>query len=157
MIVRYWQPLQELDTLKQQLDRAFEDLVSNEPINKTTWTPSASVVDTGDNFVIQVQLAGINPETLDIQASRKAITISGERPSTTDTADHKVLYSDIRYGAFRRVLNLPVAIEHEQVKADYNHGILTVHLPKAAEVRNQVVKVSINTLGGPTVGEVTQS
>jgi HSP20 family protein len=156
MIVRYWQPLQELDTLKQQLDRAFEDLVGNEPTGKPTWTPSATVIDTGDNFVVKVQLAGINPETLDIQASRKAIIVSGDRPALTDTADHKVLFSDTRYGAFRRVLNLPVAIEHEQVKADYNHGILTVHLPKAAEVRNQVVKVSINTPSEPTSAEATK-
>jgi HSP20 family protein len=144
MIVRYWQPFQELDTLRQQLDRAFDEFVGNEPPSSVTWTPSASVVDTGEDYLVSLQIPGVNADSIDVQASRKNLVISGERKTPEYSEGHRVLYNDVRYGTFRRVINLPTAIEHEQVNAHYDNGVLTVRLPKTAETKNQVVKVNIS-------------
>ncbi|NJN87126.1 MAG: Hsp20/alpha crystallin family protein, partial [Leptolyngbyaceae cyanobacterium SL_7_1] len=56
-------------------------------------------------------------------------------------------HSEFRYGKFQRVVSLPVAIENTEISADYKDGVLMLTLPKAAEARNKVVKVS---LGGTT-------
>ena len=141
MIVRYYQPFQEVDYLKRQLDRLFGDFVESD---QTTWSPAVALLEDGDEYVVQVQLPGIDTDTIDIQASRKAIVISGERKAP-DYGEHQtVLHNEVRYGTFRRVIHLPATIEHEQVKADYREGVLTIHLPKTAEVRNRVVKVNVN-------------
>ena len=139
MIVRYWQPFQEIETIRQQLDTIFEDHTSK----LTDWIPAVDLVDAGDNYILEVVLPGLNADDINIEASRKSITLSGERPATEYGDDNTVLRRERRYGSFRRVVNLPVAVDHEQVNADYNNGILTVHVPKTAEVRNQVVKVNI--------------
>lgn len=139
MIVRYWQPFQEIETIRQQLDNIFEDLTPT----TTDWMPAVDLVDAGDDYVLDIVLPGIKADDINIEASRKSITISGERTAPEVSDDKHVLRRERRYGSFRRVINLPVVIDHEQVKADYSHGILTVHVPKAAEVRNQVVKVNV--------------
>ena len=139
MIVRYWQPFQEIETIRKQLDTIFEDLTPA----TTDWIPAIDLVDAGDNYALEVALPGLKGDDINIEASRKSIAISGER-SAVDVGDDKhVLRRERRYGSFRRVINLPVAIDYEQVSADYTNGILTVHVPKSAEVRNQVVKVNV--------------
>ncbi|MBT9310938.1 Hsp20/alpha crystallin family protein [Leptothoe kymatousa] len=146
MIVRYWQPLQEIETIRQQLDSIFEDFT---PAATTDWIPTVDLVDAGDDYVLEVVLPGMSADDINIEASRKSITISGERAAADVDESHTVLRRERRYGSFRRVVHLPVVIDHEQVKADYNNGILMVHVPKAAEVRNQVVKVNVaNTDAG---------
>ncbi|MEM8611897.1 MAG: Hsp20/alpha crystallin family protein [Cyanobacteria bacterium P01_H01_bin.105] len=140
MIVRYWQPFQEIETIRQQLDTIFEDLT---PTATTDWIPAVDLVDAGDNYILEVVLPGLKADDINIEASRKSITLSGERPTIEYGDDKTVLRRERRYGSFRRVVNLPVAVDHEQVSADYTNGILTVHVPKTAEVRNQVVKVNV--------------
>lgn len=140
MIVRYWQPFQEIETIRQQLDTIFEDLT---PTATTDWIPAVDLVDAGDNYILEVVLPGLKADDINIEASRKSITLSGERPTIEYGDDKTVLRRERRYGSFRRVVNLPTAVDHEQVSADYTNGILTVHVPKTAEVRNQVVKVNV--------------
>ncbi|MEM7793574.1 MAG: Hsp20/alpha crystallin family protein [Cyanobacteria bacterium P01_C01_bin.118] len=143
MIVRYWQPFQEIETIRQQLDTIFEDLTPT----TTDWIPAVDLVDAGDNYVLEVVLPGLKADDINIEASRKSITLSGERAAVEYGDDKTVLRRERRYGSFRRVVNLPVSIDHEQVSADYTSGILTVNVPKAAEMRNQVVKVNIAPAG----------
>ncbi|MEO0350430.1 MAG: Hsp20/alpha crystallin family protein [Cyanobacteria bacterium P01_A01_bin.15] len=139
MIVRYWQPFQEIETIKQQLDTIFEDLTPA----TTDWIPAVDLVDAGDNYVLEVVLPGLNADDINIEASRKSITLTGERNAVEMGEDHQALRRERRYGRFHRTVNLPVAIDHEQVSADYTNGILTLNVPKAAELRNQVVKVNV--------------
>ena len=139
MIVRYWQPFQEIETIRQQLDNIFEDLTPA----TTDWVPAVDLIDAGDNYVLDVVLPGLKGDDINIEASRKSIAISGECMAAEVGDDQQVLRRERRYGSFRRVINLPVAIDHEQVSADYANGVLTVHVPKSAEVRHQVVKVNV--------------
>ncbi|MEO0868626.1 MAG: Hsp20/alpha crystallin family protein [Cyanobacteria bacterium J06642_11] len=140
MIVRYWQPFQEIETIRQQLDNIFEDLT---PATTTDWIPAVDLIDAGDFYVLEVVLPGVNANEIAIEASRKSITISGERTAAAVEDDTTILRRERRYGSFRRVVTLPLVVDHEQVKADYNNGILTLHVPKAPEMLNQVVKVNV--------------
>lgn len=142
MIVRYWQPFQEIETIRQQLDTIFDDLTPT-----TDWIPTVDLIDAGDEYVLEVALPGLQADDITIEASRKSITISGERTAADVDDNQQVLRREQRYGSFRRVVNLPVTIDHEQVRADHANGILTIHVPKAAEVRNQVVKVNVAPAG----------
>jgi HSP20 family protein len=81
-------------------------------------------------------LPDIEAKDLDIQVTKDSLSISGERHVKKKEESEKGYYwSEISYGSFRRVFALPVAIENEQVKAEYTNGILTLTLPKANEVK----------------------
>ncbi|MEM9092861.1 MAG: Hsp20/alpha crystallin family protein [Cyanobacteria bacterium P01_F01_bin.53] len=144
MIVRrYWQPIQEFNTVKQQLDQLFDDLSAGVQAAPTTWTPAVTLVEGENALTLHVQLPGIDPDNIDIQASREVVAISGERTAPTIEDGPKVRRNEFRYGSFRRVVSLPIAIDHQAVTADYEAGILVLTLPKAEAERNKVVKVNI--------------
>ena len=90
-----------------------------------------------------MQLPGVNPDDIDIQANREVIAIAGNRVAPELPEGTKVRRNEFRYGAFRRVVSLPVGIEPKSVTADYEAGVLVLHLPKAEDVRNRVVKVNV--------------
>ena len=143
MIVRrYWQPFQEMNSVKQQLDQLFEEFSGTETAS-TTWTPAATLIENEEALTLQLQLPGVNPEEIDIQASREVVAIAGNRQSPELAEGDTLRRSEFRYGSFRRIISLPVAIDPKDVSAQYEAGILIVTLPKAEDERNKVVKVSV--------------
>lgn len=152
MLVRYWQPFQEIDSVRRQFDRLFNELTSIRE-ETATWIPAIELKDVGDAFTLRAQLPGVTAKDLDIQVTREAVSIAGEHRYESKTEEKGYLHSEFRYGKFQRVIPLPGAVQNDQVKADYQDGILTLTLPKVPELRNQVVK--INLAGEKeTIGEI---
>jgi HSP20 family protein len=143
MIVRYWQPLREMETLRRQMDRLFDDLVESTGENRSAWTPAVELKDAGDKFVLQAQLPGVSAKDLDVQVTQDTVTIAGEYRSETQNQEGSYYKSEFRYGKFHRAIGLPAAVQNDQVQADYKDGILSLTLPKVAEARNKVVKVNL--------------
>ncbi|MBD2461625.1 Hsp20/alpha crystallin family protein [Oscillatoria sp. FACHB-1407] len=142
MLVRYWQPLREMEMMRRQFDSLFNELA---PATQTqpTWAPAIELKDAGDNVTLRAQLPGIDAKDLDIQVSKKAVSISGEQRHESKTDENGVIRSEFRYGKFQRVIPLPVAVQNDQVQAEYKDGVLNLTLPKVAEARNSVVKISL--------------
>ncbi|PSB29955.1 Hsp20/alpha crystallin family protein [Stenomitos frigidus] len=141
-----WQPWQEVETLSRQLDQLFADFTpvsrATSPVAKT-WTPAIELKATESNFVLRAELPGIDAKDLDIQVTREGVSLAGEYRAETKHEDGKFVRSEFRYGSFRRVIPLPVAIQNDQVKADFTDGILTLTLPKMVSDRPKVVKVNL--------------
>lgn len=143
MIIRYWQPSREMDTLRRQIDQVFGDLTASHRKSEPDWTPAVELLDQGDRFTLRAQLPGIAADALDIQVSREAVTLAGERRFEGEAQHYR---SEFRYGTFRRIVPLPAAIENDQVKADFQNGMLQLTLPKIAAARNKVVKINLESL-----------
>ncbi|NJO41441.1 MAG: Hsp20/alpha crystallin family protein [Cyanobacteria bacterium CRU_2_1] len=140
MIVRYWQPWREIEAMRRQLDQVFDGLAQTiEPVQ----TPAIELQDAGDHLVLRAQLPGMEAKDLDIQVTQEAVLISGEHRHEHKAEEKGYFKSEFRYGTFRRVVPLPVAIENAQVQAEYKDGILNLTLPKVVEARNKAVKINL--------------
>jgi len=144
MMIRYWQPFREIETLRRQLDHVFDEIANSQSDSPTAWGPAIEMHDDGDHLILKVQLPGIEGKDLDVQVTRDGVAIAGDRPQP----EQNYLHSEFRYGKFQRVINLPVAVQNDQVSADLTNGILTLTLPKVTEARNRVVKVNLGELSG---------
>lgn len=154
MLVRYWQPWRELETLRRQFDQMFDELAHNTASDdQSTWAPAIELKDAGDTLTLRAQLPGMDAKDLDVQVSREAVSISGEHRTEQKTEEKGFFKSEFRYGKFHRVIALPVPVQNEQVKADYKDGILTLTLPKVEEVKHQVVRVNLTGTEQPTIAE----
>lgn len=144
MLVR-WQPFQEVEEVRRQFDRLFRDMTTlDKDAEKGSWVPASELRDDGDHLTLRLSLPDIDAKDLDIQVTKDSLAIAGERRiESKGESDKGYYWSEISYGKFRRVFALPVAVEQEQVKADYTNGILTLTLPKANEVK--AFKVSVNS------------
>ena len=144
-----WQPWQEIETIRRQFDDLFDELTPMSRItakpNGRAWTPAIELKSTDDAIILRAELPGINAENLDVQVTREAVSISGEYKSETKTEDkeHQLYRSEFRYGTFHRIVPLPVAVQNDQVKAEFKDGILTLTLPKVEAEKPKVVKVNL--------------
>ena len=139
MTIIRWQPFQEIDALHRQMDRIFDDMLKVKRQPEMTWKPAVELQNTNDNLILRVQIPGVEAKDLDIQVAREAVAIAGEQ--RYENKGH--IRSEFRYGKFQRVIPLPVAIQNDQVQAEYKNGILTLTLPKVAEARQKVVKINL--------------
>ncbi len=137
-----WQPFQEVEALRHQMDQVFNELAATERYS-TNWKPAVELQDTDENLVLRAELPGIEGKNINIQVTREAVAISGEHRYQKKAEDKGVFRSEFRYGKFQRVISLPVAIQNDQAKADFNNGILTLTLPKVTEARRTVVKLNL--------------
>ena len=145
-----WQPWQEMESLRRQLDRVFDDLVPTTRDGLTTstrtWAPAIELKATETDLVLRAELPGIKADDLDVQVTAEAVLISGEYRSETKTEENHGFRSEFRYGSFRRVVPLPVAVQNDRVNAEFDNGILTLTLPKVEAPK----AVKINLAGTAT-------
>ncbi|GAP96758.1 Hsp20/alpha crystallin family protein [Leptolyngbya sp. NIES-2104] len=140
MLVRYWQPWREIDTLRRQFDQLFDS------VDTAPWTPAIELKDTGNEFVLRAQLPGIDAKDLDVQVTKDAISLSGEHHQENRSEENGFFRSEFRYGKFQRVIPLPVEVQNDQVKAEFKDGILSLTLPKVEQAK--VVKLNLTQSTG---------
>lgn len=143
-----WDPFRQLSTLRNQIDRLFE-----EPFSALTegmqpfmsgWSPALDVFEDKDNLVIKAELPGMKKEEIEISLHDGVLTLSGERKQEQKHHEGDIHRSERFVGKFQRTLSLPTAVDGEKVKATYKDGILTVTLPKAEEAKPKQIQVKSN-------------
>lgn len=140
-----WQPLREMDALRHEMNRLFDDfgMPTSRQNGDLMFVPAAEIDETEEAVNLRLEIPGIEAKDLDIQVTAEAVSISGERRSESRTEEKGVTRSEFRYGSFQRTIPLPARINNQDVKADYKDGILTLSLPKAEEEKHKVVKVTL--------------
>lgn len=138
-----WQPFQEMESLRRQMDQMFDEMVAVNHQTQLTWKPAVELQDTAENIILRAEIPGVEGKDLDIQVTRKAVAIAGEHRYEKKAEEKGFFRTEFRYGKFQRVVNLPVAVQNDQVKAEFKDGILTLTLPKVAEASHKVVKVNL--------------
>jgi len=143
MLVRYWHPLRNMDTVRRQFDQLFDE--RTQPTDDTVWRPAIELVVEDDTVLLRAQIPGLEAKDLDIEVTQESVSIAGERRHEQKTGEKGLFKTEFRYGKFRRMVSLPVAVQTNQVQADYKNGILTLTMPKVEELRHKVVKVNLTT------------
>ncbi len=134
-------PGNALARLQEQLERVFEN-----PIGFDLGTsgrgvfPPVNVLGDKDGLVVRLEVPGIPPENLSIEASGRTLTISGKRePAAPASAG---FHRRERWsGEFSRCLQLPADVDPAQAGANYEHGVLSIRIPKRAEARARQIEV----------------
>ncbi len=140
-----WEPFREMNSLQKEMNRLFDTLspIRYQDLVNGPFVPSAELTETDEAIDLKLELPGMDPENMDIQVATDSVSISGERKSESRTEDNGVVRSEFHYGSFQRVIPLSSRIDNTNVNAEYTDGILRLHLPKAPEERNKVVKVKL--------------
>lgn len=100
------------------------------------WQPAINAFRCGSQFLICVELAGVERSAIEVRAEARRVTIRGTRPMPEPACDEEpaaqILALEIDHGRFERVLELPAEIDHEHVKAEFRNGLLWIKLPLRA-------------------------
>ena len=107
-----------------------------------SWSPKADIFETDEGLILQLDIAGVDPDQIDIQCEKGVLTIRGERPFSPELSKQQYHRIENMYGPFERYFELPRTIDMTDVDATYHDGVLTVSFPKKKEAKPQ--KISIN-------------
>ena len=145
-IVRRRSPLGEFMTLRQAMDRLFDDDVFR-PLRWTTGSydgPSLplDVTTTADELVVQASLPGIKPEDVEITVENGTLTITGKTAEERSSEEGSYLVQEIRRGTFSRSVTLPNGLEPDKASATFEHGMLSLRIPKAEQVKPRQIRIS---------------
>jgi HSP20 family protein len=116
------------------------DLFNDEPVVNAS-VPSVNVIESNDNFKIEVAAPGLKKDDFKIELDNKLLKISSERRQEDEKKEgEKILRREFSYCSFKRTFALPDTVEQGKIEAVHENGILTVVIPKREEARLQPVK-----------------
>jgi len=95
-----------------------------------------------DAFMISALVPGIKGDDIDVEILNKTVSIRGKFNEVVEDEASKVLVSELPFGSFSRVLNLPTKLEPSKAVANLKDGVFTLRVPKAEEDRPKVIKIS---------------
>ena len=126
----------------EEFDRVFDRLLVprflTEPLLppfpfETTgaeWIPVMDMVETATEYVVRLEVPGIHKENLDINLTGELLTITGKREIAPEVEGEGYLVKERAIGKFVRTIRLPKPVVEKKVLAEYQDGMLVVHLPK---------------------------
>jgi HSP20 family protein len=144
-IIRRTNPFDELFTLRRAVDRLFDEDV----FHPRTWRtiplgaePALDITTTTDELLVKASLPGWQPEDVEITLTGSTLTISGEMREEARREDASWILNEIRRASFSRTLELPEGLIGDRATATYEHGILTLRIPKAEEVKPKQIRIT---------------
>lgn len=140
-----WEPAREMVSLRDAIDRLFEESFLRPGFFGTGESPASTlpldIYETEDMVVVKATVPGIKPADIEVTITGDLLTIKGEFKAEEKTEKHSYLRQERRYGSFCRQVGLPVNINSDQAKATFEHGVLTLEMPKIEAVKPKTVKV----------------
>lgn len=136
-------PFREFDAMRRQFDRLL-NLYSNapQPSAGAGVFPQLNVTENANKFFLRAELPGVRSDALDIQATGKTISISGERTIPKENANARYHRKEREAGKFSRVMAMPSDIDADRIEAKLENGILTVVVPKAEAAKPRQITVN---------------
>ena len=108
------------------------------------WVPALDFAETADAYVVHVEVPGVDPKEVQISLEDGRLEISGEKSAEKRDEKQGWFRIERRHGSFRRVVELPGAIDTGKVKAESKNGVLTITLPKREEAKARKIDVTVS-------------
>jgi HSP20 family protein len=108
-----------------------------------SWVPAVDVFEESDSIRITAEIPGVQPENIAISLEGNLLTLSGTKQQEAEEKTERVHRYERVYGAFERAFTLPTSVEPKDIKARYDHGVLTVTLPKSEKAKPRQIEVEV--------------
>jgi HSP20 family protein len=105
--------------------------------------PSLELKEDENQFILHLDIPGMERKDLDISVVGNTLTVKGERKEEESKKGKGYFYSERRYGSFQRSIELPAAVKADKVGASYKNGVLELTLPKSEKAKAKQIKVNV--------------
>lgn len=130
--------LRAFSNFPELVDEFFgKDLLSDYDFQTGISMPSVNVIESNDEFKLEVAAPGLTKEDFNIDLHNNVLTISSEKEIKNETNDEKILRREFSYSSFKRSFTLPTSVDAEKINATHNDGILNIVIPKKEEAKEK--------------------
>ena len=145
MAIIRWDSFKDMITLREKMNRLFEDYyparTQEKDMMTSTWAPSVDIYESENELVLTAELPGIKEEDIEIKLEDNTLSIKGDRKFEKATKEENYHRIERSYGSFYRSFTLPRNIDQDKIRAESENGILKVTMPKKAELKPKKVKI----------------
>jgi HSP20 family protein len=136
-----WDPFREVASLQNDMSRLMGTVFGAGNGESRSWIPAVDVWETEDELIYAFDLPGIPEDKIAVEFDDGSLTVSGERERTEEVSGDRLYRYERRFGTFSRTIGLPQGVSEDSIKADYNDGVLEVHVRKPEQPKPRRIQV----------------
>jgi HSP20 family protein len=137
-----WEPLGELLSLRDVADRLLEDAFVRPSFSEGFGTlPALDLYEDANDVVVKASVPGVKPEDIKVTVEGNVLRIEGESKAEEHVEKRNYVFRERRSGRFVRSVSLPAGVDADKAKAEFEHGVLTLTIPKKEEARTKTIQV----------------
>lgn len=139
-LIKYSQPGRDVfgKRFSDIMDEFFTDAVAN---RRNSFAPSIDISENDKQYLIDVEIPGVNKDEIDLNIENNVLTISGERKFEKKEDNKQYHRVESHYGTFSRSFTLPENVNNESIQASYNNGILLITVDKSEQKMKKQIKI----------------
>lgn len=130
------------DSIHNELNNFLRDTIINPAFSHqlsmkkvSTWRPAVEIKQSENNYMVKVQLPGVNKDDIEVELDNDFMTITAvieEEKEEKDQKEKNMKYHtcEFRYGKYKRTISFDHPIRSEEACANYKNGVLTITIPK---------------------------
>ncbi len=144
-----WDPFRELEEMHNRLSGFFQRAPARrsdgkEALTVSDWAPAVDIVEDEKEYLIKAELPEVRKEDVKVTVENGVLMISGERRLEKEQKGRKYHRVERAYGSFVRSFMLPDDADAARIRADFDHGVLQVHVAKTEAARPKQIEIKIN-------------
>ena len=145
MAIIRWDPYRDLVTLRDRMNRLFEDVsgprAEEKDVLASSWAPSVDIYENENEVVLAAEIPGVDEKDVEIKVEDNNLTLRGERKFEKETKEENYHRIERSYGSFFRSFALPSYIDQDRIEAEHENGVLKIRMPKRSELKPRKVKI----------------
>lgn len=153
MSVVKWSPMKELEDMRRDMERLFDEFFEPTSRRRRWWVkpaetgvvvPNIDMYDRKSEIVLKAELPGVEKENIDLTITKDSITLKGEVKRDEEIKEEDFYARERVFGSFTRTMTLPSEVDSEKAKATFKNGVLEIVLPKKEEAKAKEIKVEVS-------------
>lgn len=145
-----YDPFLELERMRRRIDKLFEDdFFTIRPYRfsgfrkKFAFQPLLNFKETDSQYVLTVDLPGMDKDSINVEVKGRFLNISGERKEEKSKEEEGFYHQELNYGSFFRSVLLPKDALVKNISSEYKNGVLTVIIPRDKSKKEEVQKIKV--------------
>ncbi|TCS93429.1 Hsp20/alpha crystallin family protein [Hazenella coriacea] len=127
------------DEFNQMMRRLLDEPFAT---SRSTFMPAVNVKENSHQYTITAELPGLNEQQVDLEVHGNTLIIRGERKTEEEKESDRYHMVESKYGSFQRSFTLPEEADVEKISAEFEHGVLKVHVPKSGTSKAKKIQIS---------------
>ena len=137
-----WDPLQELVSWSQRLNRPLGESAGSRPEEAYgAWVPPVDIYEKGHDLVLRAEIPGVDRNDIEVRIENGVLALRGERKRDTEIGESNAYRLERPYGVFSRSFSLPTTVDPSRVVASYKDGVLELVVPKLEAAKPKKIEI----------------
>lgn len=142
-VFRWGQSWDAFRDLEREVDRLLQGVnFSVAGLRPGRNFPPINLYELDDEYLLTAELPGMKADDLELTVAGGILTLSGQRPDPVGVSEDQFRRRERFHGRWQRSVSVPDRVDEERLNANFNNGILQVHLPKIAEIKPRQIHVT---------------